>query len=134
MKKRNITQTSKKVALVLNGPAPDKTVVRSNKDNNKLLIVLLVYALKDITITNRDRRLIVTGPDPVPIEVSIAGCKARDDLTTLHDEADTIIVSKMLCMVNEGYKLVEVICDDTDVFVLLLHHLKINNLRHSLLP
>ena len=76
----------------------------------------------------------MTGPDPVPIEVSIAGCKARDDLTTLHDEADTIIVSKMLCMVNEGYKLVEVICDDTDVFVLLLHHLKINNLRHRLLP
>ena len=38
-----------------------------------------------------------------------------------------MIVSQMLSMVDEGYANKQVICDDTDVFVLLLHHVKLDN-------
>ena len=58
----------------------------------------------------------------------------RDDLKTFQEEADTIIVSQMLSMVNEGFNSIQVICADTDVFVLLLHYFGKNNLRHRLPP
>ncbi len=78
-----------------------------------------------------NRKLIVTGPDPVPIEISYTGLTERNDLRTVHEEADTIIVSQMLSMVNEGFASIQVICADTDVFVLLLHYFQKENLHQK---
>jgi hypothetical protein len=44
-------------------------------------------------------------------------------LKTLHEEADTMIVSQMLAAVkHEGFTRIHVLCADTDVFVILLYH------------
>ncbi len=65
----------------------------------------------------------MTGPDPVPFEVSNDGLQSREDLKTHQEEADTFMVSQMLVMVDNGYHRIPVICEGhTDVFVLLVHH------------
>ena len=46
----------------------------------------------------------------------------RDDLQTNHEEADSILAHQVVVVASEENKGVSVISDDTDVFVLLLHH------------
>lgn len=125
---RNVVLSSKQVKVTLLGPAHDRNVVLTNKSNKVQLINLLVESLRQLRVPIALRKLIVTGPDPVPLEVSATGVRNRNDLTTLQEEADTIIVSHMLSMVNEGYRRIQVICEDTDVFVLLVHHYDQNDL------
>ena len=40
----------------------------------------------------------------------------------------------MLSMVNEGYRQIQVICEDTDVFVILLHHYRQQQLSEKVPP
>ena len=122
--KRNVIQSSKRVKITLTGPAHDKNVVLANKDNKIQLIRILVESLKTLQLQRREseRKLIVTGLDPIPFEVCRGNVRDRLDLKNLQEEADTIIVAQMLSMVNEGYRQIQVICKDTDVFVILLHH------------
>ena len=56
----------------------------------------------------------------VPVEIEVATVIENRDLSSNHEEADTIIVQHTMtrCMVGE---VVSVICDATDVFALLLH-------------
>ena len=58
----------------------------------------------------------MTGLDPVPFE------------------SDTIIVAQMLAMVEEGYRPIQVICEDTNVFVLLLHHYEQQHILSNNVP
>ena len=57
----------------------------------------------------------VAGTEDVPVEIVGATVIERKYLSSSHEEADTILLR---CMVG---KVVSVICDDTDVFALLLH-------------
>ena len=107
----------------MEGPAHEKEeVLLTNKINKKQLINLLIVSLKSMKLPNVNRKLIITGPEPIPFEITINGVIFRDDLKTFHEEADTIIVSQMLSMVNAGYKRIQVLCEDSDVFLLLLYH------------
>ena len=45
----------------------------------------------------------------------------REDISTSHEEADCIIVQQAM-MASEYQQGVSVIADDTDVFILLIHH------------
>ena len=108
--------------LSLDGPIHPKSIDLGNRENKKQLIRILVHALKSARIPRANGKLIVTGEDPIPFEINHSGLIPRDDLKTLHEEADTIIVSQMLSMITEGYEQISVICDDTDVFLILLHH------------
>ena len=121
---RNLIQSSKRVKITLTGPAHDKNVVLANKDNKIQLIRILVESLKTLQLQGREseRKLIVTRLDPIPSEVCRGNVRDRLDLKNLQEEADTIIVAQMLSMVHEGYRQIQVICEDTDVFVILLHH------------
>ena len=57
---------------------------------------------------------------PLPIQYGeVTNCP---DLITRHEEADVIMVTQMLFAVNEGRENIWVICDDTQVFLLLLHY------------
>ena len=64
--------------------------------------------------------LTVAGTEDVLVEIVGAIVIERRGLSSSHEEADTIIVQHIMtrCMVGE---VVSVICDDTDVFALLLH-------------
>ena len=110
--------------ITLTGPAHDKNVVLADKYNKIQLIRILVESLKTLQLQGREseRKLIVTGLDPIPFEVCCGNVRDKLDLKNLQEEADTIIVAQMLSMVNEGYRQIQVICEDTDVFVILLHH------------
>ena len=49
-------------------------------------------------------------------EVSI-----RYDLHNTNEEADVMIINQLLVLVNGGASHIRVICDDTDVFILLTY-------------
>ena len=46
----------------------------------------------------------------------------RDDLQTNHEEADNILAHQVVVVASEENKGASVISNNTDVFVLLLHH------------
>ena len=73
---------------------------------------------RDITT----RRSVVTGEDPVPLELSSTVTIKRENLRTNHEEADNIPASQMVYVASEENKGVSAISDDTYVSVLLLHH------------
>ena len=43
-------------------------------------------------------------------------------LTNTHEEADNIIIHQLKVAIGEGTQCVKIICDHTDVFVLLMHY------------
>jgi hypothetical protein len=67
---------------------------------------------------------VVTGADPVPIEISEGGVViSRADLATSHKEVDNVIVQQVFsCAAENAESKITVVADDTDVFVLLLHY------------
>jgi len=68
-----------------------------------------------------DHKPVITGKDFTPIEIMKGLQRERIDLWTTHEEADVIIVQQVVKIANEGVKSIRVICDDTDVFVLLMY-------------
>ena len=63
-------------------------------------------------------KLVLTGSDPVPVEINRGVIVKRQDMTTTQEEADTMIVQQVA---EVKAKKVLVVADDTDIFVLLLH-------------
>ena len=57
------------------------------------------------------------------------GVSSRNDLRTTHEEVDVIILQQMVLLGRERGCSVKIICDDTDVFLLLLHHYHYNNIE-----
>ena len=68
------------------------------------------------------------GEYPCPIEVQNKERRTLYDLETHQEEADIIIVQQVLKCVGEAQS-ISVILDDTDVFVLLLHHYQMAGLE-----
>ncbi|KAI9528029.1 hypothetical protein NQZ68_024785 [Dissostichus eleginoides] len=73
-------------------------------------------------------KLVVTGEDSCPIELSMEERRSRYELENPQEEADTIIVQQVLACAGEAHP-ISVVSDDTDVCVcviqmcvLLLHH------------
>ena len=50
-----------------------------------------------------------------------------------HEEADVIIVNQVMSAARQGYKSINIVCDDTDVFVLLVHFYETLNITSELL-
>ena len=50
-----------------------------------------------------------------------------------HEEADVIIINQVMFTDREGYKTIHMECDDTDVFVVLVHFYKTLNITSELL-
>ena len=66
--------------------------------------------------------LLVTGPASVPVEIFKGAAIERRDLETTHEEADVIIPRQVVDAATQGSTCIKVICDDTDVFILLIHY------------
>ena len=74
-------------------------------------------------------KLIITGQDDTPIEISSCGTIIRrEDLNTKHEEANVIVVAKAIYAAEVESKKVVVVADDTDIYVLVLHHYMKRNL------
>ena len=67
--------------------------------------------------TGLKHKLVVTGRDPLPIEISENIASARCDLLTHHEEAGVIMVQQMAKLTFSGAKAISVVCDDTDVCI-----------------
>lgn len=65
-------------------------------------------------------KLIFTGSNPIPVEFFQNRVLNRPELRTTHEEADVIIVQRMVHLASKVDS-IKVVCDDTDVFVLLMY-------------
>ena len=90
--------------------------------------------LHHFTANNKDcSALFITGQDDVP-SYTYKGVKLqRDDMSTSHEEAGVIIPTQVQKAMDEGYRNVQVICDDTDVFILLVYYYQVNDWKNDVL-
>ena len=67
-------------------------------------------------------KLVVTGRDPIPVEINKCIVIRRCNLKTVQEETDVIMSQQMIAIseVLDGAG-IRIMFDDTDVFVLLLH-------------
>lgn len=107
--------------LTLEMPLPAReTILHSTKNKQQLIKLISEQLLKEFTVECCKHRLLVTS-DVIPEETHLGVCIKRLDLSTTHEEADVIIPQQLVHAVNEGAECIKVVCDDSDVFVLLLH-------------
>lgn len=66
-------------------------------------------------------RLVITGSQATPNEVYLGVHIQREDMAIPHEEANVINVNQVISAAKQGHKTIQVICDDTDVIVLLAH-------------
>ena len=78
-------------------------------------------------------RLVVTDDDAVPTQVSKGRKIPRLDIATTQEEADLIITQQIIHLAKEdGESRVCVLCDDIDVFALLVYLLSREQLQSSM--
>ena len=80
-----------------------------------------------------NHKLLITGSSEVSQEICSGVVVDKIDLKTTHEEADVIIPQQMVYAISQGAKTIIVICDDTDVFVHLLHYYLLRKLTCCLL-
>ena len=59
--------------------------------------------------------------------------RKRDDLRTSHEEADVIMIQQVFHAAEHGGSLIKVVCDDTDVFMLLANFVEKHTLEATVL-
>ena len=111
---------SRKHQLNLHTPLPAQKVILNVSYNKAQLIKLICQYLMDHEVSDTNR-LVVTSENPIPNEIVNGRKFLRDDLRTTHEEADVIIVQQIVNLSQHGCRSIKVICDDTDVFVLLMY-------------
>ena len=109
--------------LTFASPLPAKSVTLGSSHNKVQLINLICDKLIAVVSSmGESHSLLVTGSAPSPIEVKNGIAITRDDLRTTHEEADLILVQQAYGYIREHEtNSVSIICDDTDVFVLLVY-------------
>jgi len=115
---------------------PPQKVMLTVTENKVQLVELIVQRLKEscANLAYTQHKLVVTGHHAVPIEINLGCIIERRDLESNQEEADVIIIHQLLSIVQEGAsKNITVLCDDTDVFVLLLHFYQTENLNCNII-
>ena len=115
--------------LTADTPLPSRETVLTVTENKVQLIQLIINDfLENPKSLHYKHKLVVTGPDPDPFEISNGIIKFRSDLRTFHEEADTILIHQVSLF---GSGKVIVVADDTDVFVLLVHFIFSGDIKAS---
>ena len=109
-------------------PAQTKPVILTNTKNKIQLNAMLVEGLLNsnyYTSATQQHTLATAGVRDVPVEIVVGVRIERHDLCSAHEEADIVITQHVTTCSLSG-KCVRVVCDDTEVFVLLVHfyHIK----------
>ena len=74
----------------------------------------------------QNNKLVVTGSNSTPVQISHGVVIYREDISTSHEQADCIIVQQAM-MASEYQQGVSVIADGTDVFILVIITIWNNN-------
>ena len=77
-----------------------------------------------------NNKLIITGPNTIPDEITMGVHVKRHDMGNSHKEAD---VNQVMSAASQGYQTIHTACDNTDGFVLLVHFHKTLNITGELL-
>ena len=127
-------EASPRYQLNLLTPLPQQNVILT-VTTNKVQLISIIYNFNKENAALLPRNalsFVVTGSGPTRIEIYKGRVTPRDDIRTTHEEADVIIVQQMVQLASIGVQNILVICDDTDVFVLLLHFFVPENLHVAL--
>ena len=103
--------------------APAKDVCLTNTKNKVQLNTLITESLIQPSFYNnatKNHSLTIAGVCDCPLEITNGVKIERRDLCSSHEEADIIITQHAIASSLLG-KSVHVVCDDTDVFALLVH-------------
>ena len=80
-----------------------------------------------------ERRLVITGQNEVLVEVHRGIVINRTDLKTSQEEADVIIIHQLCELVANNPRCITVMCVDTDVFLLLVHHYAVQQMACTII-
>ena len=119
--------------LTMNAPLPQQQVVVSVTKNKVQLIDLICEELQQLDDVPLNTSLVITGRSPVPMEVRNDALVQRFDLKTTHEYAYVIIPQQVVALADMRCRTINIICDDTDVSVLLAHYLAVESLSVSLI-
>ena len=113
-------------------PLPQKKQVLGVSEYKQQLIKIIVEMLVT-SVKFPDgccNKLIVTGQDRTPAEISPGGIVIqRRDLMTTHEEGDAIVLQQAIHAASVENKTVQVCADDTDIYVILLYHYRLQALQ-----
>ena len=112
---RSGQHASRRHQLNLTSPLPPHKVALTVAENKRQIIDMLCQELQgNCCQENLNHKLVVTGRDPVPVEIFKEKTRKREDLRTYHEEADVIIIQQMVELAKSEAKSICVISDDTD--------------------
>jgi len=115
-------EASRRHRLQLHTPLPPQTVVLTVTENKVQVIDLICQDLiQKAQDEPNEHSLVITFTESVPVVIQGGIVFRRQDLMTCHEEADVIIIQQMVKAAESGVKRINIVCADTDVFVLLLH-------------
>ena len=109
--------SSRVYVLGIETKLPSQTITLTVSKNKAQMINLIVKDLVDHK-DSIQTKLVITGSDPIPIEINSGVIIQRYDMRITHEEADTILIHQC-ASVKVEHKLI--VAEDTDVFVLLCH-------------
>ena len=104
--------------------APAKQVVLTNTKNKIQLNDMITYGILNLcyfTEATQTHTITIAGVRDVPVETTGGLRIDRHGLYSTHEEADILIAQHAISYLLLG-KYVRVVCDDRDVFVLLVHY------------
>ena len=126
-------EAAREYKLTMNASLVQQQVVISVTKNKVQLIDLICEELQQLDDVPLNTSMVITGISPVPMEVRSDALVQRFDLKTTHEDADAIIPQQVVALADMGCKTINVICDDTDVFILLAHYFAEESLSVSLI-
>ena len=123
--------------LDLKTPLPARDAVLRNSANkvqlNSLICEQILIDEQYLQQVTQHHRLVVTGDDAVPTQVPKWRKIPRLDIATTEEEADLIITQQAIHLAKEDVESrVCVLCDDTDVFALLVYFFSRKQLQSSM--
>lgn len=116
-------EASRRHKLQLHTPLPPQTVVLAVTQNKIQVIDLICQNLtQKVQEEPTERGLVITSTDSVgqPVVIQNGVALRGEDHITYHEEADVIIMQQLVRAAENGVKKINITCEDTDVFFLLL--------------
>ena len=98
-----------------------KGVSRCYQNKRQVICLICQFIFDHKDEMTSEYKLVITGTDPIPIEMTAGNIRERTDIQTTHEEADVIVPRRVVYLAESGKNNVTVLADDTDIFVLLLH-------------
>ena len=107
---------------------PQKVVLTVNENKIQLIDIICNYLVENCLASGQpvQHKIVVSGHDPISIEL-FCGCQFhRSDLRTTHEEADVTMVYQMLYIAKnqDAVQTIKVICGDTDELINSLFEIK----------